>query len=297
MRSRRITRFGSPLAPSGALYFVSDQDGLVQMDVDLELAKLEAKGMFVTRDIKSLVKDKVKQRRAEYRENVDRVGIPKNLKGLFSITSKSKAEQYSRNIVISEYDLFLLIHNCSQIRFSHRSRFRQYVPDHLLVSDTDRNEMKEGSPKKFTKKVSATLLERRYVHVHLFECGSDWHCFYFSHQDIEPTESNHWKYGCHVHYVSHLWPNLKKKWVWSRFSKRYTDISDSLHIRFEPFVFPSPDEPIKNYPKNGSNVPPWTLIFDPNLARGSGSDPLPVAQLAIRGAWITKVSLPHKSLR
>jgi len=45
MRSRHITRFGSPLAPSGALYYVSDQDGLVQMEVDLELVKLEAKGI------------------------------------------------------------------------------------------------------------------------------------------------------------------------------------------------------------------------------------------------------------
>ena len=283
MRSRHITRFGSPLAPSGALYFVTDQDGLTQMDVDLELVKLKTKGEFVTRDIKSLVKDRVKRRRAEYRERVGRIGIPENIKGLLSITSKSKAEQYSRNIVISEYDLFLLIYNCSQIGFSHRSRFKQYVPSHLLVSDSDRNEMKAGKPKKFVKKTSATLLERRYIHVHIFECGSDWHCFYFSHQDIEPGDSNHWKYGCHIHYVSHLWPNMKKRWVWSRFSKRYTDISNSIHIRFEPFVFPSPDEHIDQ------------KIFDPNLASGSGSGPLPVAHLATRGVWVTKVSLPYKT--
>jgi len=295
MRNRHITRFGSPLTRSGALYFACDQEGLIQMDVDMELEQLQAKGRFITPDIKSQVKSDVQRKKAEYHEKVNQVGVPDKLKNLFLITKKAKAEQYVKELVLSEYDLFLLIHNCTQIRFTHRSKFKQYVPEHLIVSNTDRDEMKTGSPKTFIKKMDSTILERRYIHVHLFEYGSDWHCFYFSHQDIEPTSANHWKYGCHLHYISHLWPKLKKRWIWNKFNQRYTEISGSLHMKFEPFEFPNPDKPIENYLINGSKLPPWAVIFDPNLAYGCGSVPLPVAHMATRGLWVTKVSLLSQS--
>lgn len=290
MRNRHITRFGSPLTRSGALYFACDQEGLIQMDVDMQLEQLRAKGRLITPDIKSQVKSNVERRKAEYHDKVNQIGVPDKLKKLFLLTKKAEAEEYSQNIVLSEYDLFLLIHNCSQIRFTHRSKFKQYIPEHLIVSDTDRDEMKIGNPKKFLKKVSSGLLERKYIHVHLFEFSSDWHCFYFTHQDIEPTK-NHWKHGCHLHYISHLWPNLKKRWIWSKFNQRSTEISGSLHIRFEPFEFPNPDEAKESYLNNGSKLPLWAAIFDPNLAYGCGSVPLPVAHMATRGLWVTKVSL------
>ncbi len=295
MRNRLITRFGSPLARSGALYFATDQEGLIQMDVDMELEQLRAKGRFITPDIKSQVKSDVQRRKAEYHDKVNQIGVPDKLKELFLIARKTEAEQYSRKIVLSEYDLFLLIHNCSQIRFTHRSKFKQYIPEHLVVSDSDRDEMKAGHPKKAFTKMDSILLERKYIHVHLFEFSSDWHCFYFTHQDIEPTSANHWKYGCHLHYISHLWSRLKKRWVWNKFNQRSTEISGSLHIRFEPFEFPNPDDAKEGYLNSGSKLPPWAVIFDPNLACGCGSVPLPVAHMATRGLWVTKVSLRPKS--
>jgi hypothetical protein len=290
MKNRHITRFGPFSASSGALYFVSDQEGLIQMDIDMKLAQLHAKGVFITPDVKSQVKSDVQRGKLEYHDKVNQVGVPDKLKDLFLITRKAQTEQYCRELVLSEYDLFLLIHNCSQIHFTHRSKFKQYIPEHLIVSDTDRDQMKSGSPKKFLTKVSSVLLERRYIHVHLFECGSDWHCFYFSHQDIEPTSTNHWKYGCHLHYVSHLWPKLKKRWIWNKFNKRSTEISGSLHIRFESFEFPDPDEVKKSYLNSESKLPPWAVAFDPNLACGCGSAPLPVAHVTTRGLWVMKVS-------
>jgi len=295
MRNRHSTRFGSPLTPSGALYFACDQEGLVQMDVDMQLEQLRAMGKLITPGIKAQVKSKVEQRKAEYHDKVSQIGVPDKLEKLFLITKKAEVEPYSRNIVLSEYDLFLLIHNCSQIGFTHRSKFKQYVPEHLTVSDTDRDEMKAGNPNRISTKTSSILLERRYIHVHLFEHGSDWHCFYFSHQDIEPVSTNHWKYGCHLHYISHLWPKLKKRWIWNKFNKRFTQISGSLHIRFEPFEFPKPGEMKAIDPDNRSTIPPWAVSFDPNLAQGCGSAPLPVAQMATRGLWMLKVSLPSKS--
>ena len=117
------------------------------MDVDMELEQLRAKGRFITPDIKSQVKSDVQRRKAEYHDKVNQIGVPDKLKELFLITKKAEAEQYFRKIVLSEYDLFLLIHNCSQIRFTHRSKFKQYIPEHLRVSDTDRDEMKAGKSK------------------------------------------------------------------------------------------------------------------------------------------------------
>ncbi len=262
------------------------------MDVDLKLAELHAKGMPITPEIESKIKSDVQQRKIEYNNKVNQVGVPGIFKNLFQISKKAKAEQYVRQIVISEYDLFLLIHNCGQIRFTHRSKFKQYTPEHLKVSDTDRVEMKAGKPKTFLTKIHSGLLERRYLHVHLFEYSSEWHCFYFSHQDIEPAETNHWKKGgSHVHYISHLWPELKKRWIWSKFNKRYTDISGSLHIKFEPFEFPDSFKSKGSYLKDNSKLPPWAVIFDPSLAAGCGVIPLPAAHVATRGLWFAKVSL------
>lgn len=266
------------------------------MDVDMQLEQLRAKGRLITPDIKSQVKSNVKLRKAEYHDKVNQIGVPDKLKKLFLITKKTEVEQYFRNIVLSEYDLFLLIHNCSQIRFTHRSKFKPYVPKHLIVSGTDRYAMKAGNPKKFLTKIRSTLLERRYIHVHLFEHGLDWHCFYFSYQDIEPASTNHWEYGCHLHYISHLWPQLRKRWVWNKFNQRSTRISGSLHIRFEPFEFPSLDEAKEIQLNNKSKLPPRAANFDPNLAYGCGSVPLPVAHVATRGLWVTKVSLPSNQV-
>ena len=295
MRSKHITRFGHPLSTSGALYGVFDQEGLVQMDIDIKLAQLQAKGIMITRNIRAQVKDEVKQKRVEYHSKVSQLGIPEQILRLFQITKKAQAEKYSRELVLCEYDLFLLIHNCNQINLTHRSKFKQFIPEHLQVTYNDRHELKTGNPKSFIKKMSPGLLERRYIHVHLFEYSSDWHCFYFSHQDIDPLDNTpHWKYGRHLHYISYIWSNLSKRQVWYKFNKRFTEISDSFHIRFEPFEFPNLDEAANSDLKNEDELPPCAVCFNPKYTNGYGSVPTPVAHLATRGAWFGKAHISHK---
>jgi hypothetical protein len=291
MRNRHVTRFGAPLTSSGAVYGVSDEEGLFQMYVDLELEHLKAKGIHITSEIKSELKSDIKRKQVEYHDKVKEFGIPEIFKNLFLMNSKTDVEKYTRKIMISEYDLFLLIHNCIQIRLTHRSKFKLYIPDHLKLSNSDRDEIETGNTKRMVKKLHSGLIERKYIHVHLFEHSSDWHCFYFTHQDIDPT-ANHWKYGCHLHYISHLWPQFRKRWIWNKFNQRSIDISGSLHMRFEPFEFPKPDED-KNYDLNMRNsLPPWTAIFDSKFAGGCGSKPLPMPHVATRGMWFLKVFLP-----
>jgi len=272
---------------SGALYFATDEDGLVQMDVDLRLQYLRASGIQITKDLKAQIKKEVKASKNEYHDRVNHIGIPDKLKDIFEIANKTNAEHLLHDIELSEYDLFLLIHNCNQIQFTHRSKFKQHIPEHLKVLKTDTEQLKLGNPKKALKKVHSGLIERRYVHVHLFERSSEWHFFYFSHQDIENTKFNHWKCGPHIHYVSHLWPQLNKRLLWNKFNKRNAVISGSIHMKFHPFEFPDIDV-ARNPSLMNSQQRSSSIIYNPDLANGYDSYLLPVAQLKTRGVWITK---------
>ena len=176
-----------------------------------------------------------RKKQDEYDKAVDAEGVPEKLKTLFEIKKKSEAVRYCRQLELSEHELFLLVHNSSEIGFAHRSKFGEFVPQHLKVSDLDIANLKNNAPRQFLKKIDGILLERRRVHVHLFEGADEWHCFYYSYQDMESDSKTHWKYGSHLHYVSHLWPNLKKEEVWASFDKRFTDISGDIHIKLIPF--------------------------------------------------------------
>jgi len=90
------------------------------MDIDLQLEQLRSR-VSITPEIRSKVKSAVQRRRSEYDNKVDQMGIPDGLKNLFLLTGKAQAEKFCRQAKLSEYDFFLLIHNCSQIHFSHRS--------------------------------------------------------------------------------------------------------------------------------------------------------------------------------
>jgi len=92
LRNKHVTRFGSIFAPSGALYGASDREGLIQMDIDLQLAQLEFKGVAITAGIKSQVDDSVRQKAREHRNKVNQVGIPDKILGLFQMTKKADAD-------------------------------------------------------------------------------------------------------------------------------------------------------------------------------------------------------------
>ena len=74
------------------MYAVFDSHGLVQMDVDLELSKLYARDVPITSEIRSRVKDDVKQRKMEYDRKIDEVGIPDEIKNLLLADRKAQVE-------------------------------------------------------------------------------------------------------------------------------------------------------------------------------------------------------------
>jgi len=289
LKNKHVTRLGYPTGRSGALYYVSDQEGLCQMAVDLVIFQYQQNGVAVTPQLKSRILNDVKFERDIYNSEVAKHGVPDGIIKLLQISKKSEASQYCKKLTISEFELFLFIQNCYQIAFTHKSKFPDYVPDHLIISDADTAKLKNGNTRPFSKKLGLLLNERRHINVHLFYRDLEWHCFYFSYDDIEQNENNHWKYGSHLHYISFLWPSYTKEQIWDSFDTRKTKLSGNFHIRFNPYKYPIMKNQ-KDYPAPSLGKMPGAFAFDLALASDCGSFPIPSAHVATRGCWTTNVS-------
>lgn len=133
MRNKHVTRFGHPISSSGALYCVSDQEGLVQMSLDLEMARLYIESIPITARRESDTLISIVRAQLDHNEALSRQGIPGGLRELLNVSKKSEVEKFCRGLTISEFELFLLIHNCFQMKFEHESKFQQYVPSALTI--------------------------------------------------------------------------------------------------------------------------------------------------------------------
>lgn len=235
MTNESMARFGSPLSPDGALYFMQGREGVVQCWADICKTAMQLTGMQITPAIEAEILDIVRKKADELDREIYAENIPIKMKSLFQIKKKAEAVAYCKKLELSEHDLFLLIHNCHQIGFIHRSKFREYLPQHLRVQESDISNMRAGNPHRFFNKVHGIFKERKRIHVHLLERGNEWHCFYYSYSDIKTGNRNHWKLGSHLHYISYLWPDLKKGQVWKSFDKREVEIQGSAHIKLQPF--------------------------------------------------------------
>ena len=173
-------------------------------------------------------------KKEKYDNEISSLGIPESLKELFSIKKKSKALALCKRMHISEYDVYLLIKNCSQIGFTQRSKFPEFIPETTKLKSSDFVGLKQRSPRETLNKVHRFFKERKNFMVHLFERGTEWHCFYNTYQDMEEGKNGHWENGAHLHYLSYLWPEYRKKQVWDSFEKRRVEIN-GVHISLKPF--------------------------------------------------------------
>jgi ribosomal protein S18 len=224
--------FNSLTVPGGTFYRIKDAEGNVQVFTDMIKTKLQANGIEVTQGIENEINAYFRQQLEEYNQELISKGIPDKLKTIFDYTKKSKLVAYCERIKISEDELGLLIHNCAQIGYKHQSKFKEFVPENRKILDSDVSELKQGNPRKLSNKVKGIFEERKKYHVHLFEKDNEWHCFYFTYRDI--SEKNQFKLGSHLHYVSYLWTNYRKRQVWESFDKRVVDIKvKGVHIQLE----------------------------------------------------------------
>lgn len=224
---------GNPLCKDGAITLTKSIEGIIQMFSDMTKATLQANGIEVTPIIEQEILQYFKKQVEEYDVQFSKEGIPSKLQDLLNQTKKSKLKAYCSRITISEEELVLLVHNCSQIGYTHQSKFLEYVPENRRLSKIDRTVLIKNEPKKFFNKVRSIFNERKNYIVHLFEKGQIWHCFYYTYHEME-ERNNQFKLGPHLHFVNYLWTEYSKNQVWKAFDMREHDIKGA-HIRLQPF--------------------------------------------------------------
>jgi len=220
------------MSKQGAIFLAKDIEGGIQASTHIMKITLEANGIVVTPQIEQEISLYFKMRQEEYDKEVFAQGVPEKLQTLLNYTKKSKLLAYCRRITISEEELFLLVHNCSQIGYTHQSKFLEYVPENRRLTESDRAILIKNEPKKFFGKIRSIFKERKNYMVHLFESDKIWHCLYYTYHEME-ADNNEWKHGPHLHFVNYLWPEYTKRKVWESFDKREHNIN-GVHIRLKP---------------------------------------------------------------
>lgn len=162
---------------------------------------------------------------------------------IFTIDKKSKLKHHCRSITILQRDLAGLIFACmgDDMPWSHRAHHREFVPEHLHLTDDDlgafaANGVGKMTPRaqKTANKISAIFDDRRLLSGHIFFTPdqSQWHLFYFDQRDFSERK-NHWQGGSHIHLINHLWPARTAQEVWNEFCNGNPEMKGALHIRFK----------------------------------------------------------------
>jgi hypothetical protein len=162
---------------------------------------------------------------------------------MFTFAKKKDLERYCRSLVISGSDFAGLILCCEQRGepFIHQISFRDIVPQHLELSDSDIKALADNGlgalgpgAAKAVAKMGQMFEERKYLVGHIFFTPnlSEWHFFCFDQRDLEDRRPNHWKEGPHVHFINWLWTGQDAKSVWSNFVGENQRPGNAIHLRF-----------------------------------------------------------------
>lgn len=125
--------------------------------------------------------------------------------------------------------------------YLYASCFRQWAPDHLNLKDQDLAALSSSKPgpfkqkaKKAAGKIFQIFEDRRMMAAHLLYTPDHdyWFLFYFDQRDTADP-NGHWKYGPHVHLVSHHWPNLRLNDVWQDIQNGRANFPSKIHLRYQ----------------------------------------------------------------
>jgi hypothetical protein len=241
MSEPEFGKLGSPTSPHGAIYVSRSIEGGIQVFTDIALETLKLNGIEITPEIKDEVYQIFQILQSECDKELFAQGIPEKLVKLLSFTKKSKLVAYCKRITITEDELVLLIHNCSQLGFSCNSKFPKYLPKKRQYSADEMDDLINREPAKFRKAVDSIFKERKNYMIHMFTRDNEWHCFYSTYHDLEDA-GQRFKDGPHTHFVNHLWPEYTKKQVWKSFDQRTHKIR-GVHIKLERFNYPDGPAP------------------------------------------------------
>ncbi len=231
--------FGDPGSPEGALCPVRSREDMIRFDKWLFETCLRRAGIKITPELRAMIAEQAVGRQAELEHRFAAQGVPRKFVDLFALTRKRDVERYCRDLEIYFEEFGYLITNSEHIGYTHSAKHREFVPKHLILTSEELallRSVKRGVPSPSTtgifRKIKQGFVERRHVSAHLFEQADQWHCLYLTFRDCQPDIQSHWIYGPHLHYVSYLWPNARKKDIWDNLEHRKSEIHAGIHIRF-----------------------------------------------------------------
>jgi hypothetical protein len=235
---KKSFRFSS-LESEEILHVIRDENGLKEAIYDfLKLSLAKDDLTLPDDDIKKYAQDQVNK----IKEKISSKGIPDSLQKILVCKTKGELEKVTANLTISHEDFASFIYNCAVANLAHEMKSFQYIPDHLQTNPEEKKSFfqssvgnLEGQALKFFKKISNQFKFRKNVVAHLFVGETDWHCFYFSYDDlfgIKKSGKNHWEYGDHVHYTSSLFGiHVTKERAWTELDNKKYNLPN-LHIKY-----------------------------------------------------------------
>jgi len=162
---------------------------------------------------------------------------------IFTFDRKADLERYCRDLVVyqSDFVAFVLACDAGRLPLRHKIHFRDYVPEHLEPSESQREALAangvgplKGEALKMVRKMFQLFEERRHLVGHMFFTPdlSEWHFLYFDQRDVTEGGPNHWKGGSHVHLLNWLWPEYSAESLWNTFTSGRAKPGGSFHIRY-----------------------------------------------------------------
>lgn len=155
---------------------------------------------------------------------------------IFTATKKYDLEKYCSSITAHGDEFATLIAACDTgfLPWKHQIYLYRRNPKYLeeiLSSYKPKSSLKET--RTFGNAMRQIFIDRTLIVGHIFfvQDYSNWHFIFFDKYS-QPNQSNHWKFGPHIHLVNYLWPQYDIKSVWDRFCNFGKLPNKSLHIKY-----------------------------------------------------------------
>jgi hypothetical protein len=185
----------------------------------------------------SLMKEAKKDwaiKKSEFRK----IGVADVIKEVMTCRTPKIADSVARNRKLTITEFVAAMHCLRHLGYSHRLEIQYRIPDSIKdlklpkeINLTPKGNVIRGSGENRISESLAGEIEKRIsaMRIHLFEKGSEWHCFYFGYRDIRGEHSS---VGTHVHYCSHNWQPSAQMVLKLLKQPKYS--IKSAHISIEP---------------------------------------------------------------
>lgn len=231
--------FGS-IKNGGSIIHVTGTDSMLDAQKAILYQIADSQNLERTWELDIIIHNMAKELHEKMLAEIKSKGVSEKLLELLNAPDKKSASRIARSMTINHEEFANLTYNYSDYGYLKESKFFEYIPDHLKTNDFERNaffsakgQLANQDASRFFRKITNTLKERKNVCAHLFSKDNEWHCFYFTYNDIAGERiqgKSHWSGGDHLHYISHFWGRSKEE-VWAELSEKKYSLTGE-HIKY-----------------------------------------------------------------